>query len=50
MVGFTAQGAAKSTAALEHELLAAAEEAGRMKAFWRERMGALRAQLEEREA
>jgi Domain of unknown function (DUF4287) len=50
VVGFTAQGAAKSTAALEHERLADAEEAGRMKAFWRERMGALRAQLEEREA
>jgi hypothetical protein len=47
IVGFTAQGEAKSTVALEHARLPDAEEAERMKAFWRERMTALRSQLEE---
>jgi pimeloyl-ACP methyl ester carboxylesterase len=46
VVAFTAQGEAKSTAALEHERLPDTEEAERMKAFWRERMNALQAQLE----
>jgi hypothetical protein len=46
IVGFTAKGEAKSTAALEHERLADAEEAERMKAFWRERVAALKELLE----
>jgi hypothetical protein len=46
IVGFTAQGEAKSTLALEHERLADAEEAERMKAFWRERVAALKEVLE----
>jgi uncharacterized protein YndB with AHSA1/START domain len=46
IVGFTAQGEAKSTAALEHARLADAEEAERMKAFWRERVAALKEVLE----
>jgi hypothetical protein len=46
IVGFTAQGDAKSTAALEHARLPDAEEAERMKAFWRERLTELRSQLE----
>jgi hypothetical protein len=46
IVGFTAQGEAKSTVALEHERLADAEEAERMKAFWRERVAALKEVLE----
>jgi uncharacterized protein YndB with AHSA1/START domain len=45
-VGFTAKGEAKSTAALEHERLADADEAERMKAFWRERIAALKEVLE----
>lgn len=45
-VGFTAKGEAKSTAALQHERLADAEEAERMKAFWRERVAALKEALE----
>jgi hypothetical protein len=46
VVGFTAKDAAKSTAALEHERLPDAEEAERMKAFWRERVTALKELLE----
>jgi hypothetical protein len=46
VVGFTAKDAAKSTAALEHERLPDAEEAERMKAFWRERVTALKEMLE----
>jgi uncharacterized protein YndB with AHSA1/START domain len=46
IVGFTAKGDAKSTVALQHERLADAEEAERMKARWRERLVALKAQLE----
>jgi Domain of unknown function (DUF4287) len=46
IVGFTAKGEAKSTAALEHERLPDAAEAERMKAFWRERVGALKEMLE----
>jgi hypothetical protein len=46
IVGFTAKDDAKSTVALEHERLADAEEAERMKAFWRERLAALASRLE----
>jgi hypothetical protein len=46
IVGFTAQGEAKSTVALEHARLAGAEEAERMKAFWRERVAELKELLE----
>jgi uncharacterized protein YndB with AHSA1/START domain len=46
VVGFTAKGDAKSTVALEHERLVDAEEAERMKSFWRERLAALASQLE----
>ena len=45
-VGFTAKGEAKSAVALEHERLADAEEAERMKAFWRERVATLKEVLE----
>jgi uncharacterized protein YndB with AHSA1/START domain len=45
-VGFVARGEAKSTAALEHARLADAEEAERMKAFWRERVATLKEVLE----
>jgi hypothetical protein len=46
IVGFESKGDAKSTVALEHERLADAEEAERMKAYWRERLSALKAQAE----
>jgi hypothetical protein len=46
IVGFTAKDDAKSTVALEHERLPDAEEADRMKTFWRERLTALESQLE----
>ncbi len=45
-VTFQAKGEAKSTAALEHARLADAEHAERMKALWRERLAALKTQLE----
>jgi uncharacterized protein YndB with AHSA1/START domain len=45
-VTFVAKGADKSTAALQHARLANAEEADRMKAFWRERIAALKALVE----
>ena len=45
-VTFVAKGEAKSTAALEHARLADAEERERMKALWRERLAALKSQLE----
>jgi hypothetical protein len=45
-VGFTAKGDTKSAVALAHERLDDAEEAERMKAFWRERMTALKEALE----
>ena len=45
-VVFTAKGEAKSTVALQHERLADAAEAERMKAFWRERVAALKEVLE----
>jgi hypothetical protein len=47
IVGFTAQGDAKSTVALEHERLPDAEEAERMKAFWRDRVVTLKEVLEQ---
>jgi hypothetical protein len=46
IVGFEDKGDAKSTAALEHERLPDAKEAERMKAFWRERIAALKELLE----
>ena len=45
-VGFTAKGEAKSALALGHERLADAEEAERMKAYWRDRVTALKEVLE----
>jgi hypothetical protein len=45
-VGFIAQDDAKSTATLEHARLADAGEAERMKAYWRERVAALKELLE----
>jgi uncharacterized protein YndB with AHSA1/START domain len=46
VVGFEAKGEAKSMLALQHEKLADAEEADQMKAFWRERVSALKEMLE----
>jgi len=46
IVGFAAKGETKSTVALQHERLADAEEAERMKAFWRDRVAALKEMLE----
>jgi uncharacterized protein YndB with AHSA1/START domain len=46
VVGFTAKGDAKSVVNLEHTRLPDAAEAERMKAFWRERIGALKEVLE----
>ena len=46
IVAFIARGEAKSTVALEHARLPDAEEAERMKAFWRDRVGALKNVLE----
>jgi uncharacterized protein YndB with AHSA1/START domain len=45
-VTFDAKGEAKSTATVSHERLADGEEAARMKAWWRERVSALKALLE----
>ena len=45
-VTFAAKGDGKSTAALSHERLADAEEAGRMKAYWRDRVSTLEEVLE----
>jgi hypothetical protein len=45
-VTFLDKGEARSTAALEHRRLADAGEAQRMKAYWRERLGALKDALE----
>ncbi len=45
-VTFTAKGDAKSTATLSHERLADAGEADRMKAYWRDRVKALKQELE----
>jgi Domain of unknown function (DUF4287) len=46
VVGFTAKGDAKSVVDLEHARLPDAAEAERMKAFWRERVAALKEVLE----
>jgi hypothetical protein len=43
---FEAKGEVKSTVALSHERIAESDEADRLKAFWRERLGALKAMLE----
>ena len=45
-VFFTAKGEAKSAAALQHVRLADAGEAERMKAFWRDRVAAMKEELE----
>jgi hypothetical protein len=45
-VTFAAKGDAKSTAALEHRRLADAQEAERMKAYWRDRVASLKEVLE----
>ena len=45
-VGFIAKDEAKSAVALEHERLVDAEEAERMKAFWRDRVAALKEVVE----
>ena len=44
-VTFVAKGEASSTVAVEHARLADAEEAERMKAFWRERLSTLKTEL-----
>jgi uncharacterized protein YndB with AHSA1/START domain len=47
IVGFEAKGETKSTVSLEHAKLPDAAEAERMKAFWRERVAALKEVLEQ---
>ncbi len=44
---FAAKGEDKSTMTVQHERLADAEEAARMKAYWRERVAALKQELEQ---
>ena len=44
-VTFVAKGDTSSTVAVEHARLADAEEAERMKAFWRERLSTLKERL-----
>jgi hypothetical protein len=46
IVGFEPKGDGKSTVALEHERLPDADEAERMKAYWRARVSDLKAELE----
>jgi hypothetical protein len=46
IVGFEDAGAAKSRVFISHERLPDAETAGEMKAWWRERLSALKAELE----
>jgi hypothetical protein len=46
IVGFESKGDSKSTVALEHERLADAEEADRMKTYWRARVATLKEVLE----
>lgn len=46
VVGFAAVGESKSRVAVQHEKLAGAEEAARLKAYWRERLAALKQLLE----
>jgi hypothetical protein len=45
-VGFTDKGSGKSQVALEHSRLPSAKDADRMKAYWRDRVSALKEQLE----
>jgi hypothetical protein len=45
-VTFLAKGESKSTVALEHRRMASAEEAQRMKGYWRTRFAALKGELE----
>jgi hypothetical protein len=45
-VFFDAKGDAKSTASVSHERLPNSDEAQRMKAYWRERVTALKEELE----
>ncbi len=45
-VTFLSKGEAKSTVAVEHRRLPDANEAGRIKGYWRERLGALKSTLE----
>ncbi|MGH9032146.1 MAG: hypothetical protein ACRDZV_08440, partial [Acidimicrobiia bacterium] len=45
-VSFLAKGEARSTVALEHARLSGAEEAEGMKGWWRERLSALKSELE----
>jgi hypothetical protein len=47
IVGFESRGDSKSRVALSHERLPDADTADEMKAWWRERLTALKAQLEE---
>jgi Domain of unknown function (DUF4287) len=47
IVAFEAKGEAKSVVALEHARLPDAQEAGRMKAFWRDRVAVLKEVLEQ---
>jgi hypothetical protein len=46
IVSFAAKGEQKSTLTVQHERLADAETAARMKAYWRERVAALKQELE----
>lgn len=46
VVGFAAAGESKSRVAVQHEKLADAEQAARLKAYWRERLAALKQLLE----
>jgi hypothetical protein len=46
IVSFARKGEAKSTVALEHARLGGAEDADRMKAYWREHLSVLKSELE----
>jgi hypothetical protein len=46
VVGFESKGDSKATVSMSHERLDDAEEADRMKAYWRERLSALKQSLE----
>ena len=46
LVTFTAKGESKTTVAVSHERIADDEMAGRLKEMWRERLAALKAELE----
>ncbi|WP_239543527.1 DUF4287 domain-containing protein [Micromonospora terminaliae] len=49
-VGFTPVGESKARVAVQHEKLTGAEEADRLKAYWRDRLAALKQLLEQPEA